>query len=351
MSTSLPLNASFLKEQAAALIEYLRDDDPDQLDRLFEDPLQAVLGWPGLDVRLADRTEVARGGGRCSVSGYYLRDRTPPRIRIVDALSMGRRHFTALHELAHHLQPRHPKIAPLLAKHDKNDPHRTLEDRICDAFAAEVLLPDEQVDTAITSAHGPDAEAVIRLYRETHASRAACCVRAAQRIDHEGWVVLADLDGVVQFAAAANLKYHLAPGTQQPDNSLITRAGAIGHQQGFTSVTYRSGNTSGEFNTDARTAGNFVFTVLSLGPTPWTEFPVPEDRRRPGGVESACDHCGNEWTDYARPCERCSARICPRCERCNCRPSVQRKICQGCWIEQPANAFPDGGDRCETCIS
>ena len=58
---------------------------------------------------------------------------------------------------------------------EEDDAGRALEDDICDAFAAEVLLPDAVVDE-IFSSEGPTALNIVTLMHASGASRkpAAC---------------------------------------------------------------------------------------------------------------------------------------------------------------------------------
>ncbi|MCW2616266.1 MAG: hypothetical protein JWN08_3260 [Frankiales bacterium] len=74
----------------------------------------------------------------------------------------------------------------------------------CGAFAASVLLPHELVDQHIPAA-GPSVYDIRDLNAASSASRAAACVRAAQRLRSPGHVVLLDYDGTVQFAPAQGL--------------------------------------------------------------------------------------------------------------------------------------------------
>lgn len=347
--TVVPHDPASLRRYGRMLVESLQQADPNQYAQLARDPLNTVQAWPGVDVVVFEPTGGSRRDG-CSVYGYYMRKRKPPKIGIARATSTGRMHFTALHELGHHLQPDHPKIAADLYRYD--DEYRSLEDRICDAFAAEILTPDDIVEQTFTKGHlGPTASDVVKLFEQTRASRAACCVRAAQHLRHEGWVILADLHGVVEFAAAANHNFRLAPGTAQPGNSPISLAGRTNSAQGQMPVTYPSGKTSPHYNIDAVKDGNYVFAVLSLGATPWNPAPVPGRLRVPGGVSVICPHpaCEHEWVATGDRCDRCGEFECPRCGRCSCVTAARNTLCPGCYIQRPPAEFPDGSEICVYC--
>lgn len=346
-----PTDPATARRYAQMLVDSLGQDSPDLLDELRDEPFDTVRRWPGVSTVVYDLGSRVTKRSRCSVYGYYLENRRPPEIGIARAASHRRMNFTALHELGHHLQPDHPEVALALIELD-NEWHG-LEDRICDAFAAEILLPDELVAQVLADSRlGPTASQVAELFERSQASRAACCVRAAQHLHVDGWVIVADRDGRVLFAAAANHEYRLAPGTPQPETSLITMAGRTGTVQGLSPVTYPSGKTSPHFNTAAVADGDYVFAVMSLGATPWTPAPVPARYRRAGGAPTICVNpgCGHDWVSFDAPCAKCGERTCPRCDRCGCVPAVERRLCTGCYMERSSNEFPTGSDLCEQCV-
>lgn len=332
------------------LVASLEENEPELFQRLREAPFETVSSWPGITFKVYELGGGGARGSRCSVYGYYLENREPREIGVARAASARRMNFTALHELGHHLQPDHPEVGLALAELD--DEWRSLEDRICDAFASEVLLPDDLVSSHLLADRlGPTANQIIELFHATDASRAACCVRAAQHLRVEGWVILTDLGGTVIFAAGANHPFRLAPGTEQPDSSIVSLAGRTGAAQGLSAVTYPSGKSSPHFNTDAVADGEYVFAVLSLGATPWNPQPVPRALQRPNGAPSSCldPGCGHEWISFDDPCGKCGERECPRCERCACIPVVDQRLCRECYLPKPAVLFEDAGEVCRDC--
>lgn len=348
--SGVAVNPSTARRLACLLIEGLEQTFPSAVAELRSNPLSAVLDWPDVSVALFDVDAERRTGGRCSVFGFYLEDHTPPLIRIARVPSSGMMNFTCLHELAHHLQPDHEAVADELLRLDGDD--RRLEDRVCDAFAAEILLPDEVVaGSGIDERLGPTARQVVAMFEASPASRAATCVRAAQLLRHEGWVLVADDAGVIQFAAAAHHPYRLAPGTPQPEGSLLVDAGRVGSAEGLGQLTYPRGTTTPHYNTDALRHDGYVFAVMSLGATPWNPQPVPGQFRQPGGVPVVCTQpgCGHEWNAWEKACRRCDQHRCPECRRCACSAPVERRVCPGCFIERSPLEFPDGAETCEYC--
>ena len=158
------------------------------LDDLTSDPCGTLESWPEVTFQLVDEPEEASTGPRCSVAGAYVEDvhQGLPVIQVAMAASVGRRAFTALHELGHHLQRNDPELLQAVWDQEYSD---LFEDLACDAFAAEVLLPDNDVSHHI-SPEGPTAEDVLRLFRAGAASRSAVCVRVAQRLPAPGHAVL-----------------------------------------------------------------------------------------------------------------------------------------------------------------
>ena len=144
-----------IRRQAQAIAEYLEEADPGVLSRLCENPLGELEKWPGLQVRRL--AEVDAGDG-CSVAGSYRSDTTPPTLCVAWSVSSGRRQFTILHELAHHIQRNNAELAAvLMTSADPDD----LEEAACNLFAALALLPDAIVDRHI-GAKGPSAAEVGR---------------------------------------------------------------------------------------------------------------------------------------------------------------------------------------------
>lgn len=340
---TLPMYPSYLSRQAAALIDDIAAHDPQRLQSLREDPLGTVGAWPEISLQWEERRA---GGSGCSVDGWYSRDGT---IHLVRGGNSERLHFTACHELGHHLQRRHPDVALALAQYNDQDPQRKLEDRICDTFASRVLIPDEALPEV--GRLGPTASDVIAVYEATRASRAACVVRLADELDHEGWVILAAPDGEIIFAAAAHQEFRLRPGTRQPGSSLITRAGSQGHVSGLESVTYPSGKTSPQFNADAELHEGYVFAVMSTGATPWSPAPVSNRDRwaRPPEFECESTSCSTTFTDFERRCATCDQPFCPECNRCRCSTARNSRVCLSCYMQRPETELPVGATVCQLC--
>src|SRR6185312_14053393 len=120
--------------QAQRMIAVLGRDHPHALALLATDALMALQAWDELTVQLVPDSQT---DARCSVAGGYIADTDPPTLSVTRSLSPGRRTFTALHELGHHLQQTDPHLAASVREH--TDP-MAFEDAACDAFAARILI-------------------------------------------------------------------------------------------------------------------------------------------------------------------------------------------------------------------
>jgi Zn-dependent peptidase ImmA (M78 family) len=258
------------RRQIAALGKTLTDLARSREPGLFEGaqsrPFEMVQAWPGLTVTLVDEPEVGQG---CSVSGAYFYERG--QIVVSRSASRRRRNFTALHELAHHLQEHDQEFISILE--EEPDAGKALEDDICDAFAAEVLLPEDVVNETV-GPKGPTAENVIELFEKSQASREACCVRAAQRIMGDGYVMLCDLSPTALFTAATS-QYRIRRNTPQAQNEVIEAAIRWGNAKRESRVGFASGAQSQRFFGHAVRNDDYVFGVFVSYSPAWVKGLTP----------------------------------------------------------------------------
>ena len=140
--------------------------------------------WDGLQLRLVPDSQTDE---RCSVAGGYVHTTVPPTLSVTNSLSPGRRSFTVLHELGHHLQKN--DIALAYAVRCQPADADAFEDAACDAFAARVLITDDTLEAVLTD-RSPSAATLVRLFEETQASRAACCARVVDHLGASGVVAV-----------------------------------------------------------------------------------------------------------------------------------------------------------------
>lgn len=314
--------------------------DQAQRDHLHNDPLAAVCAWPG--VRVVFRDEPAKRSG-CGIDGFYDDGVDPPHITITRSLSERRQAFTALHELAHHLVRDHVELADRLWRTPRGE---ELEERICHAFASLVIFSDDLLET-VFEAPEPTAQQVVALFGRSHGSREACCVAASLRLRQRGYVVLADLNGTVRFAADAHTIYPLARGTTQ-DDQLLRDAVNRGRARGATTLRFPSGATTPELRGDAARDGDYLFLVAVEGQPPWGHAWDAPARQRPGEPEHTCDHCGHTWQQWEERCRDCGLPPCPMCgRRCGCRSGARERLCPACGLMTAA--FAPGSAICRDC--
>lgn len=330
------------REHASRLVAQL---DPDERDCLAEDPLVG-LDLLGIRVRLRPASGIE---GDCTVSGSY--DAGPPEvITVVESRSIPRQFFTALHELGHRLSATDPDLHD--AFDEESDGGRRLEEDVCDAVAAELLLPDARVDAYIGE-RGPTARGVLELFDNTNASREACCVRAAQRLVGAGHVMLFR-DGVARFTASAGTSFRVRRMTPQPEEHPLRRAGRSSYQ-GEAPVRYASGGLSDRFFFDAvGDDDGYVFAVFTDSKPAWVKglaIMNPGDVTSTG--EAFCPWCDTDFDGFGAPCPKCQGythRV-PWCGKCSCEPerTPGEKQCTRCWVVRPPAEWSLGGAECDIC--
>jgi hypothetical protein len=336
--------------QATAMMTALQRLRPGAAERLAVDPFVELSSWPDLAVRLVPETDVAAGAGRpvCSVAGVYVDDQTPPVLAVATSASPGRRAFTVLHELGHHLQRTQTALWDVLFAQPDNG--LGLEDAACDGFAAEILLPAALVNRFIDP-RGPTGPQIVDLWQASAASRAAVCVRAAQRLSSPGHVVLLDQTGAVSFSASAAVP-PLPRGSQQGTVDTVRDAYArAGRATGRTRLRYRDGILGEELHAQVVPMDGYLLMVAVVDNAPWEAFSLSS--REPGPVAATwtCEQpdCGHEFRSFDPPCPRCACPTCPDCGRCRCAPRVQERTCTGCFQRLPAVLFTGASTRCNDC--
>jgi hypothetical protein len=316
-----------------------RLDDP---ERFRTDPAEAIEASFGVTVRFRDAVDSDCDliDGSCDYENGI--------ITVANALSPGRRRFTALHELGHYLGKSDNELQDWLFERD--DLGRLEEERVANAFAGMVLLPAGVVNQYIPD-EGPTAHDVAMLAAEKIASREAVCVRASQRLRGAGLVVLSQ-GSVVQFAASRSLPYGLARGVDQGDASFFVRAAARGMaREDGVRLVLRSGDLSDPLMADAvADDAGYVFSVLMRDAAPWKAL-TPIAHGDDGMFEVDCEQCDRVRLTGARECPVCHDRPCPD-HGCSCdqQPARGREArrCTGCNVKLPIGA-PATTTLCDVC--
>jgi IrrE N-terminal-like domain len=321
--------------QALRMLEVLDDDRPGARDALAISAWSELDAWDGLQLRLVPDSQTDE---RCSVAGGYVHTTVPPTLTVTNSLSPGRRSFTVLHEFGHHLQKNNIPLARAV----RSQPADTdvFEDAACDAFAARVLITDDSLAAVLTD-RSPTAAALVQLFEETEASRAACCARAVEHLGTSGVVAVIDKTGRVRFARGHGEVIGPARGSDQSDSPLIKAAlaSSTGARHDRTYFTYRTGNRSGEMYGDAAWAGDYLLVVAVLDRPGWKAFAPSRDipRTYVPRLDGWCEICQEPFTVTDR-CTRCGQGRCAA-GHCGCS-AAKEKTCSGCFCVKHISQFP-----------
>lgn len=325
--------------------------DADELDLLREDALEAIsIVTPEITLRIVDQ---APGDDSCDVEGHY--DEVGRTVIVRRATSRRRTWFTTLHELGHDRARRHPEVARAIAQLSL-DAGRRYEEDIANAFAAKILIPDEVLD-AVMGDGEPTAVAVAELFGDTRVqgSREACCVRVAQRMRGNGYVVLAE-GSTVRFCATVGSTYRVARGATQDQGHLLERAAEQGlATDNHVVLRHGSGATTPPFAGQAVSDGKYVLAVLTDATNlPWGGWVPPRDTQPSSGPPEIwcyeCDEIVEAW-------QRCdtdqSHRVCAVCNWCACRASkakLRERTCKECTVPKHIELFNEHPEICRDCL-
>lgn len=324
--------------------------DQDELELLREDPLEAIeLVVPEVTANLVEHDPAQPG---CSLEGHY--HEATRNITVQRAVSRRRTRFTALHEFGHDQARRHPDVARTIAQLSAAAGRR-FEEEIVNAFAASILIPDEVVD-AVLEDKPSTADAVIQLFHDPRVagSREACCVRVAQRMLGEGYVVLAE-DGIIRFCATVGSAYRVARGVEQDEAHLIRRASKVGRAtDNNVTLRHATGTLTPLYAGQAVADEGYVFAVLTDATNlPWGGWLPPRSRAWGEPPEIWCQEC-DEVTEAWQRCETDpSHRVCSSCGWCECRTPTAKtpeKTCKSCFLPKHVDLFNEDSEICSDCL-
>jgi len=307
-----------------------------------------------LEIRVQEFDTFTYRDQDCSCDGIYAPG--PPTAIGYRPTPQSRRDlFTLNHEFAHHAIRQDGQILSELADFE-DDGGKAVEERICDAFAGLVLIPDETIDLVL-GGEKPYAHHVGELHEASSGSREACVVRLAERIPGFGYMAIADLaDKTIRFASPSpSTPYPWRRGTELPDNHPMVRAGVKGEYRGQGPVVWPSGERR-ELWIDAVAYRNEVHAVLVEN----RHWAGPGVSVLDGGVRTArstaysgtCPHCRAHTWGY-RLHEVCGELWCRSCGRCSCdapdRFHPAERTCEECGQTKRANLFAEGSAVCIDC--
>ncbi len=320
----------------------------DECDLLREDPFEAIpLIEPALSIDLVSYEP----GNGCSIEGLY--HEASRSITVQRAASQRRTRFTAIHEFGHDRARHDIDVARHLASLSESMSRRA-EERVADAFAAAVLIPDRAVDE-ILEGKAPTAHHLVALFHrgDVAGSREACCVRIAQRMSGDGYVILAE-GNVLRFCATVGGAYSIKRGATQDSVGLFRNAARNGSATDpNTRLQYPDGRFTGEFAGQAVTDDLYTFAVLTSSTTPAWGGWIPPRRIEGEAPEIYCAEC-EEITEAWQRCDtNPSHRVCSSCGWCECRTpraKVPEKTCNVCTLVRRRDLFPNNGPTCRDCL-
>lgn len=328
--------------RARDLAEHLRDALGARgfdIDELHADPIGYVRHVMGLVV------EVAPPSAGCSVAGSYRDNRIT-----VAAASASRQSFTVLHELGHHLSDHATGFFDAALAADRRTIDRDVVEDACEAFAASVLLLEEDVDALLAEQACTVRAFTSLLDQRGNASLEACAVAFAHRLPAPGYVVLCERDGTLRFAARSGDALPLARGCDQNGTVLdnVLRGQATAQLQG--ALKYRSGSLTPRHYADVARWEQLVVAVLVADHAGWVTLHLPDisglDDRK---IEAFCDHCDTEFTAWRNDCPHGQAPLHELCGRCSCDQVLSGpiKACTRCGMELSVLLVSRGATLCD----
>ena len=297
----------------------------------------ALTGLLGIHVAPILQLQDSRGaGGWCD--GLSL---TTNRV-ICYAPSPGsrRQNFTLLHEFGHLRVNEDDDALDWLA--DREDPSGDLE-RLCDAIAAEILLPASTVIQILTGSV-PEPAHLRQLYLGSRASEEVCAIALAAHLPARGAITLIQRrTATVAFAAASGWpRLSIPRGLGVPPGHPLRDLGTWQSWNGWTTPDLRL--AFNKFPDEAEQpscslprepllkaqaeAGPRRTTAILLdiansdgageGGRPQVEGESDHGGAHASQVELACPICGHAGIRDHYPCLECGVPPCPACGRCPC---------------------------------
>jgi hypothetical protein len=328
--------------QAERMLAALEIKEPGLAGRLCLDPLAVLQARDDLRVEFVGETGM---DGGCSIAGHYREEPVPPTLVVARSLSYRRRQYTGLHEFGHHVQRQDIRLLASLARSPEG---RRIEESASDHFAARILIPESMVSEHVGD-RGPSAQSVIDLFHRSQASRAACCVRAAERMTSPGAVFLLDEDGKVNFTIGHGMPPP-ARGSDQSATPLVKVALESGRGQRTTHLLYSTGGRSDDLYGDIAPIDGMFVAVVVTDRAPWKPFaPARPGTGRAGTSKLwTCEYCGEVLETFgAESCRVCRQPRCPD-DHCSCT-GRKEKYCPGCNLWLHRAQFRPNSDKCMSC--
>lgn len=321
----------------------------DVREAFVEDP-HGALRKLGLSARAHPSLGSRRGGGGACDGISFLQDGV---VLFAPTPNSRRENFTLAHEVGHWLVDARDEILDWLAS--QREPSVMLES-LCDRIAQRLLLPPLAV-MAVVSEPPVRAAHVLGLYDATKASRYACAIAVAGRLNCLGAVAVINTETrEVEFASVSPDRDDGWPavfpwrGQRVPPGHPLGGLLVAGTTMTRKSYWQNRWGKRQPYYIDAVTDGRRVFVVFSDADI-WNAERLHLDSRReflhrPIG-EVTC--CGDIREVRGYPCGECGGHYCPICGKCRCQRQADREVpCRGrCFMKYAPHLLVNG--LCEDC--
>jgi len=308
------------------------------LAAVSDDPLGTLVQSTEITVTIEDGlADTGCGGG-----GYYRP--SPPTIHLHPA-TYRRDNFTLLHELGHHLQQWHDQWGfALIDMADRE--RRDIEEKVCDQFAAQVLMPVNDTDRHATSLHPADVMA--GLFARWEASRSAVLQRVREMLPPGArWLLaVSDIDGMVITSATTYDDPQPPKGLAQEGFRRVAAEvmESSVRREFHEGIEYKTGSVLDGMRVEAALDHEERYVFLALRPTTangagtWT-FPSQECSN------PVCEKSFQAKSSSGR-CETCQDFKCPHCHRCGCTAPASPEKCGTCFLPYTPAEMASGKHEC-----
>lgn len=223
---------------------------------------------------------------------------------------------------------------------------RDIEEKVCDQFAAQVLMPVSDTDRHATSLHPADVMA--GLFARWEASRSAVLQRVREMMPQGArWLLaVSDLDGVVITSATTYDDPQPPKGLVQEGfrRVAVEAVDAAVRREFHEGIEYKTGSVLDGMRVEAALDHEERYVFLALRPTTangagtWT-YPSQECSN------PACEKAFQATSSSGR-CETCQDFKCPHCHRCGCTAPAPPEKCGTCFLPYTPAEMASGKHEC-----
>ncbi|MET9001727.1 ImmA/IrrE family metallo-endopeptidase [Amycolatopsis sp. NPDC004169] len=312
-------------------------------EALRQAPFEAMTGT-GLTVRAVEQLTSRRGAhGMCDGMSFSEHNTV-----LYSPTDSRRENFTLLHEYGHILVLQDEEALNWVA--DQEEPAVEVE-KLCDEFAAMLLVPDEVLNTIVGK--GPiTGQHLLELFKKTEASQIVCAIALARRLTCTGAVVITDraTQKVVHARLVDRPAVYPTSGQGVPSDHPLARLqpGQQLVRKSFWSTPWGTRNT---FYLNAAASPKRTYAVLAeidLWNVDKLHLTGPEHQRIEQPRTTFTCRCGFAGGTTGFPCPDCGKPFCPRCGQCDCqRRQSLTGTCKECFAQSPKNALKN--DVCSNC--